>query len=509
MDHYDVIVIGSGAGGGTLTYALASTGKRILLLERGDFLPREKDNWDSAKVWGDLKYRNAGRWLDQAGKDFTPGQHYYVGGNTKFYGAVLARFRREDFGEIVHVDGKSPAWPLTYDVFEPWYSKAEVLYLVHGSRGIDPTEPPASGPYPYPAMSHEPRIQMLADDLMAIGLHPYPLPMGIMINEANPHLSPCIRCETCDGFPCLVNAKADAHVIAIEPALRQPNVTLRTNSRVMRLETDPSGRTVSKVIVDRLGEREEFSADVVVVSAGAINSAAILLSSANDAHPDGLGNSSGVVGRHLMLHNNSSLIAFSKIPNETRFQKTLGVNDWYFGSDDWGYPLGHLQMLGKSDTDTIKANKPDAENPEELARHSLDFWMTTEDLPMWDNRVQVDDDGRIGLTYEISNGEAHARLRAKFQGMLESMRCESEVMEAPLYLGSRKSIAGVSHQNGTVRFGADAASSALDPNCKMWDLDNLYVVDSSFFVSSSSVNPTLTIIANALRVADHLKTVLR
>jgi choline dehydrogenase-like flavoprotein len=504
-EHYDVIVIGSGAGGGTLTHALAPTGKRILLLERGDFLPREPRNWDSKSVWLDLRYRNSGKWTDaDTGKEFTPKQHYYVGGNTKVYGAILFRFRERDFGAIQHVDGISPAWPVSYADFEPYYTRAERLYHVHGERGVDPDDPPSAAAYRYPPLSHEPRIAQLEADLTRAGVTPFPLPVGLILDESAPALSPCIRCATCDGYPCLVNGKADADVVCVQPALRYPNVTLRTKSRVIRLETDPTGRAVSRVVVDRAGEREEYSADVVVVSAGAINSAALLLASADDKHPDGLGNGSGVVGRHLMMHNNSSLIAFSKIPNPTKFQKTLGVNDFYFGDGDWPYPLGAMQMLGKSDAVLIGFDAPEADDPAELARHAMDFWLTTEDLPLPDNRVTLDQDGRIRLRYQPTNLEAHRRLFEKFTGLLDAMQCRREVLPNYSYRGGRLGISGVAHQNGTVRFGTDPATSALDLDCRMHEVDNLYVVDSGFFVSSTSVNPTLTIIANALRVAEHI-----
>ena len=502
-EHYDVIVIGSGAGGGTITHALAPTGKKVLLLERGGWYPRETQNWNSMSVWGDLRYRNAGHWVDQNGKEFNPKQHYYVGGNTKVYGAVLFRLRERDFDNVFHVDGVSPEWPLKYADFEPWYTQAEHLYHVHGERGIDPLDPPGPA-YAYPAMSHEARIAELAHDLKGVGLTPFALPLGIMIDEQRPELSPCIRCATCDGFACLVKAKADAQVVCVEPALRYSNVTLRTNSRVTRLETSPDGRSVSRVVIDHDGEGEEYTADLVVLSAGAINSAALLLSSANDQHPEGLGNSSGVVGRNLMLHNNSSLIAISRIPNPTTFEKTLGVNDYYYGDNEWEYPLGAMQMLGRSDAFTISLDAPDAEDPADLAAHALDFWLTTEDLPRMQNRVQVEPSGRLSLSYEPSNLEAHARLTAKFRGLLDAMQCKEEVIDRSSYLGGRLGISGVAHQNGTIRFGTDPATSALDINCKMHDLDNLYVVDSSFFCSSSSVNPTLTIIANALRVGQHL-----
>jgi choline dehydrogenase-like flavoprotein len=507
-DHYDVIVIGSGAGGGTLTHALAPTGKRILLLERGGWLPREPENWSPAAIWRDGRYRNSGQWTDlDTGQRFTPKQHYYVGGNTKVYGAILFRMRERDFGAVAHADGVSPAWPVDYADLEPYYTRAEQLYRVRGVRGVDPTDPPSRNGYPYPPISHEPRIEQLRADLGAAGLHPFELPNGILLDEGAPHRSACVRCATCDGFPCLVNGKADAQVICVEPALRHPNVTLLTGAFVTQLETTASGRAVSRVLVDRDGVRESYTADVVVLAAGAINSAALLLRSASPHHPQGLGNRSGVVGRHLMMHNNSSLIVFSKIPNPTRFQKTLGVNDFYYGDPGdraFPYPLGAMQMLGKSDAVLIGFDAPEADDPAELARHAMDFWLTTEDLPLPDNQVIVDHRGGISLRYRPTNLAAHQKLRDRFVGLLDAMQCRRDVLENYSYRGGRLGISGVAHQNGTVRFGTDPTTSALDVSCRMHDLDNLYVADSSFFVSSSAVNPTLTIIANALRVADHL-----
>ncbi|MGY1792361.1 GMC oxidoreductase [Geodermatophilus sp. SYSU D00525] len=507
-EHADVVVIGSGAGGGAVAWALAPTGKRVLVLERGDWLPREVENWDPRALWADKRYANSGQWTDGAdGRRFTPKQHYYVGGNTKFYGAVLYRFRERDFGPVRHVDGVSPAWPITYADLAPWYDRAEQLYQVHGTRGEDPDDPPASGPYPWPAISDEPRIAQLRADLTAAGLHPFSLPNGILRDEAQPHLSACIRCATCDGFPCLVQGKADAEVMTVRPALRYPNVELRTRARVVRLETDASGRRVSRVVVEREGVREEYTADVVVLAAGAINSAALLLASASDRHPAGLGNGSGHVGRHLMLHNNSGLVAFSKTPNPTRFQKTIGVNDLYWSDPfdpDWEYPVGSIQMNGKSDAVLIGFDVPDARDPADLARHSIDFWLTTEDLPLDENRVTVDADGGIRLFYRRTNAAEVARLRMRLMGLLDSIRCEQDVYENRQYAGGQLGIGGVAHQNGTIRFGPDPATAPLDLDCRMHEVEDLYVADASFFVSSTAVNPTLTIVANALRVADRI-----
>jgi choline dehydrogenase-like flavoprotein len=379
---------------------------------------------------------------------------------------------------------------------------------VHGERGEDPTEPPASGPYPYPAVSHEPRIQKLHDDLVRTGHQPFHLPVGVNLDESNPEQSPCVRCTRLDGFPCLVDAKADSHVLCMRPALEHENVTLLTNRKVVRLETDSSGHTVTGVVAEGPdGVRETFSADAVVVSCGAVNSALLLLRSASDQHPDGLANSSGVVGRHYMAHINSAVIALSKEPNRTKFQKTLGVNDYYWGADDFDYPLGHMQMLGKTDGWMLRAGAPPFVPGLALdfvARHAVDFWLTTEDLPNPENRVTLDRMGRVHIHYTNKNLEPHRRLLGKLKDLLTHLDMREHLIPNQVLRDERIPIAGVAHQCGTIRFGTDPASSALDVNCKAHDVDNLYVVDTSFFPSSSAVNPALTAMANSLRVGDHL-----
>jgi choline dehydrogenase-like flavoprotein len=514
--HYDVIIIGTGAGGGTLVHNLASTGKSILILERGDYVPREKANWDSRAVNVAGKYQTKEEWRDKNGKPLHPHTNYYVGGNTKFYGAALFRLRREDFGELKHFGGISPAWPISYDDLEPYYLEAERLYHVHGQRGEDPTEPAASGPYPHPAISHEPRIQALSDDFERLGLKPFHTPLGLRIDEKNPQSSKCIRCDTCDGYPCLIDAKSDAQILCVDPALRFPNVSLLTNAYVERLETTASGREVSRVVVARNGATENYSADIVVISCGAINSAALLLRSANDKHPNGLANSSDVVGRHYMGHVNSVMLAISKCPNPTRYQKTLAVNDFYFGSKAWSHPMGHFSFVAKLDGVALSAGAP-AVAPgwtlDLMAKHALSFWLTSEDLPDPNNRVTLDRDGRIVLQYTPNNQEAHARLTSKLKELMSKQSkcdvhghdCHQGWFARNLFLGDRIPLAGVAHQNGTIRFGSDPRTSALDIHCNTHDVDNLYVVDGSFFPSSAAVNPALTIMANALRVGDQLK----
>lgn len=515
--HYDIAIIGTGAGGGTLLHALAGRGKRILVLERGDYVPREKANWSTRAVNLEGRYQTKEMWRDREGQPLHPHTNYYVGGNTKFYGAALFRLRREDFGEIKHWGGVSPAWPIGYEDIEPYYTAAERLYHVHGERGVDPTDPPASAPYPHPAVSHEPRIQQLHDDWARLGLRPFHVPLGIMLDEGNPRASRCIRCETCDGHPCLVGAKSDAQVVAVDPALRDPNVTLLTNAYVAKLETSASGREVTRLVVKRGEATETHSADVVVVSAGAINSAALLLRSASDRHPRGLANGSDMVGRHYMGHVNSVLMAISRCPNPTVFQKTLGLNDFYFGSPEWEYPMGHISFVGKLDADTLRGGAP-AIAPgwslDLMARHSMDFWLTSEDLPDPDNRVTLDREGNIVLAYRPNNETAHQRLHAKLEQLMKQQtkcgvhghECHEGLFSRNLFLGQRIPLAGVAHQNGTARFGHDPRASVLDVNCRAHEVDNLYVVDASFFPSSAAVNPALTIMANALRVADHLKS---
>jgi choline dehydrogenase-like flavoprotein len=511
MSAYDVIVIGTGAGGGTLARHLAPSGKRILLLERGDWLPREPQNWLARDVFVDNRYVSPDTWYDGDGESFQPQVHYCVGGATKLYGAALYRLRKEDFGLLHHHDGTSPAWPIEYDEMEPYYTRAEQLYRVHGARGEDPTEPPASAPYPFPAVSHEPRIQQLADDLAAVGRQPFHAPCGVMLAEDDMPHSACVRCSTCDGFPCLVHAKSDAEVLGVRPALEHPNVTLLTNAQAVRLETNEAGTAVTGVVVQRDGERETYTSDIVVVAAGAANSAKLLLASASDAHPNGLANGSDQVGRNYMFHNCVAVLALSKEPNPTVFQKTLGLNDFYFGTDDVDYPLGNIQMVGKSSAEMYRGEKPIQTRLapewtlEKVARHAVDFWLSTEDLPVPDNRVTLRDDGSIALTYAATNDVPKKRLLHELKSLLKHLGMQHDhLLPRHAYLKNDIPVAGCAHQAGTCRFGSDPADSVLDTDCRAHEVDNLYVVDTSFFPSIGAVNPALTAMANAVRVGDHL-----
>lgn len=519
--HYDLIVIGSGPGGASLAQALAPTGKRILILERGGYLPREEANWSAKAVFVDGRYQADETWVARDGREFRPQLHYYVGGNSKVYGAALFRLRERDFEAVRHKDGVSPAWPLSYADFAPWYDAAEALFHVHGRRGEDPLDPGAT-PYPFVPVRHEAKVQELSDRLSGIGLHPFHLPLGIRLDQkedgfATP-TSTCMRCSFFDGFPCLLNGKADAQVMCVDPMLAaHDNVTLLTGAYAERLDTDESGRRITGVRVTRDGRQEHYTAGTVVVACGALSSALLLLRSANDAHPHGLANGSGLVGRNYMRHEMSIVMAVMKEANDTVFQKTLALSDYYFGTDEWGdkdgpWPLGLIQMCATSHAEQIKGEAPLGalmqhlpDMPfEELARHSMDFWLQAEDLPDPDNRVYYVGD-QVHLDLTPTSPEALDRLKAKLKHILSEIGWPAMLVDRSLYLGKDIPLAGTAHQAGTCRFGTDPAQSVLDLDCRAHEVDNLYVTDASFFPSIGAVNPTLTIIANALRVADVLK----
>lgn len=503
--EFDVIIIGTGAGGGTLAHRLAPSGNRIMLIERGGFLPRERENWDPVAVFRDGRYQAKEKWYDKFDQPFSPYTHYWVGGNTKVYGAALLRMREDDFREVRHYGGISPAWPITYRDLEPYYTQAETLYSVHGQHGIDPADPTASKPYPHEPLAHEPFIQGMYDDLTALGHRPFPLPIGVRLGESKTPQAP-YRLSNFDGFPDLTEVKSDAHVVAVQPALARSNVNIMTDSKVDRLLTSASGREVTGVVVRRGDETETLRAKIVVAACGAINTAALMLRSANDAHSNGLANSSGLVGRNYMCHNNGLFIAVLDRPNPSQFQKTFGLTDFYRRAEDSELPLGTIQLMGKMDHDSLRSLAVEAlpnVSAEHISSHSVDFFITAEDLPSRDNRVTLRPDGSIRLSYTENNLEAYQRLHDKLVKIVNAVEKRHGLREATC-LHQKLGISGVSHQNGTMRFGDDPRQSVLDLNCRAHDLDNLYVTDSSYFPSSSAVNPSLTIMANALRVGDHL-----
>jgi choline dehydrogenase-like flavoprotein len=516
-DSFDVIIVGSGAGGGTLAKRLAPTGKKILILERGEHLPREADNWDSKAVFIDHKYRTKEHWYDKQGKAFVPNTHYWVGGNTTFYGAALMRLRKGDFEETRHAGGVSPAWPLKLTDLAPYYAEAESMWRVHGRRGIDPTEEGSEPPYDYPAISNDPGIERLKTHFEDQGWRPFSLPLGVNLDESHPITSACIRCKTCGGYPCLVKAKSDARTLAIEPLLDQSNVTLFTGQKVIRLETDALGRTVTEVVCQSAEGEKRFRGDIVVLAAGAVNTACLLLASTNAAHPNGLANGSDQVGRNYAFHTLTAMVSLTAAVEDITFPKTLAVNDFYWKDPRGGFdfPMGHIQLLeymsGKTLQGQISDWVPPALVPDVFmnaaAQRMLSFLIISEDLADPNNRVKLGSDGRITLDYTHNNLEGHQRLVETLRQALSGFTDHAHPLSQHRFeLDSLLPLYGTAHQVGTARFGHDPKTSVLDINCKAHELDNLYVVDSSFFVTSAAVNPTLTIVANALRVADHLKT---
>jgi choline dehydrogenase-like flavoprotein len=489
--RYDVVIVGTGAGGGTMARALCETGARILIIERGDFVPQEEENWNPEAVWKHLRYQTRERWLDANGREFPPYSHYNVGGNSKFWGSVLYRLRREDFHDLQHESGVSPAWPIDYDTLAPYYDRAERLYQVHGQHGVDPTEA-SRGPYPYPPVPHAPAMASIVEELKGLGLHPSPLPLGL--------LDGCMLCNTCNSFACKVHAKSEADVCCVRPALLQPTVTLWTNTFAQRLITDPTGRTIRALEVERQGETVRVEAPLFIVSCGAVNSAALLLRSASDRHPHGLANSSGLVGRRYMAHLATMMQGFHPFrPNDTVFQKTVAINDFYLRGPDSPYPLGQIQSQGRTHAVMAQTVVPwiPLRAYHEWVSRGVDWLAMSEDLPDDDNRIVVRPDGRIQLHYRPNNLRPHRRLVKETARILRRLGFWLVVKHSH---GARNT----THQCGTLTFGRDARRSVLDEYCRSHDVANLFVVDASFFPSSAAVNPALTIAAQALRVADHI-----
>ena len=514
--HYDVIIVGSGAGGGTLAQRLAPSGKSILILERGEHLPREAENWDPKAVFIQNRYRTKEVWYDIAGKPFHPNTHYWVGGNTSFYGAALMRLRERDFEEVRHKGGVSPAWPIDYRDLKPYYDEAEVLWKVHGTRGADPAEPEGSPAYAYPAIRHDPGVEQLKTHFERQGWRPFPLPLGVDLDDGHPLTSACIKCRTCGGYPCLLKAKCDARTRAVEPTLAYLNVTLLTGRKAVRVLTDASGKTATGVVTDSEQGEETWTGDIVVLAAGAVNTAVLMLASANPAHPNGLANASDQVGRNYVFHTLTAVVSLTIEPMRLAFPKTLAVNDFYWndprGGFDW--PMGHIQLLEYMSAQTLEGQisnyLPPALAPhfafEAMAERLISFLVISEDLPDPHNRVRRGPDGRILLDYRHNNLEGHTRLVNTLQTALDGFVSHTHpICQHHVEFSSLLPLYGTAHQAGTVRMGSDPAASVLDPWCKAHQLDNLYVVDTGFFVTSAAVNPTLTTVANAMRVGDHIK----
>ncbi len=491
--QYDVIIVGTGAGGGTLAQKLAPSGKRILILERGDRMALDNQNVANVDVFKKERYHAPEQWYDQVGEPFSPQTNYAVGGNTKIYGAVLMRMRERDFEAVPYQEGVAPEWPLKYRDLEPYYTAAEALYQVHGNGSQDPTEPDRSGEYPFPAVDHEPLIQKFVDAIAQQGLHPTPLPLSLTRQTDDP--------------------TGDSEVFGINAALQHGNVTLKTNARVVSLHTNPSGTEIKGVQAEVDEQAILFSGYIVVLACGAVNSAALMLNSANEKHPTGLANSSDQVGRNLMRHQMSVIVERGGINNSGTFPRSVSVNDFYWGDRDFEYPMGHIENSGGLLQDVIFAESPPllsvlaqvmpGSGLKQLAVRSLGWWAQTGVLPDANNRVRWQK-GKLRYEFTPNNTEAHDRLVYRWIETLKALERDTGSKRSAVYPRGEAPTQVVGYQSGTCRMGGDRASSVLNLDCRTHEIDNLYVVDSSFFPSCASVAPALTVIANALRVGDHL-----
>lgn len=491
----DVAIIGSGMGGGTLAYALRDSGARVLIIEQGDFLPTERENWSYDAVHTEGRYKNSAAWYDTvARKEFIPGNYHYVGGSTKLYGATLPRFRESDFGAVRHVDGISPAWPIDYSDLEPHYGEAEQMFWVHSSKGEDPTDPWRSTDYPFPGVPHEGAMARLVEGARKQGLHPFSAPQSIDWRPGGA----CVLCETCDSFACMVDAKGDADVAAVRPALRasSKNVQLLTNAEVVRLDTDASGKRVVAARINHGGNEVEVRAERFVVACAAANTAALLLRSTSAAHPGGLANSSDQIGRNYMAHVTTFFLAVDpRRKNEAVYQKTIGINDWYSAGPTNEYPLGNVQGLGKLHGQQAKQGMPWVPRPilDEVTKYTLDLFIQTEDLPLPENRIALNSYGDITVTRRETNVSAH-------RDLIKRMKKVVRKAGFPVVLTRSLGVEATSHQCGTARMGDDPTTSVVDADLKAHEVENLWIADSSVFPSSAAVNPAITVAALALRL---------
>ena len=490
----DIVIVGSGMGGATLAAALAPSGWRIVILERGEHLTDCALARDAGAIFGRGYYRPHETWLTPDGVRFNPGNYAYVGGNSKFYGAALIRYRAQDFRPIQHLGGATPGWPFVYAVLEPFYQRAEDLYNVRGdmcddTRG-DPTEPPHSGAYPHPPVPHEPVIADLARRLTAIGLSPSAIPLGVDVARW------LARAPTpWDAFPDTTGAKMDAESVGLAQALRHKNVELRTGVTVEKIETQGARATAALTNVGRIPARH------IVLAAGAVRTAALLLRSACAAMPNGLANRSDQVGRNFMNHNTSAVLALSPRRNPSVYQKTLQINDWYLTGGPDGAPLGNVQLLGRVSGPILAAQtrwpKPLAAF---VASRAIDFYAMSEDLPNPDSRVTLRGDD-IVLDWRRSNWQTHTLL-------VKTLKKALKKAGFPVVVSKAFDRRTPSHQCGTARMGHDPATSVTDPFGRCHDVENLFICDASLLPTSAAVNPALTIAALALRQADHMTKVL-
>ncbi|PBB28912.1 GMC family oxidoreductase [Mesorhizobium sp. M1A.F.Ca.IN.020.06.1.1] len=485
----DIVIIGSGIGGASLAHSLAGTGRRIVILERGEHLRDAPQARDDRAIFLEGFYRSTEKWVGTDGQAFLPGNYYYVGGNSKFFGAVMYRYRLEDFSPRPHMDGASPGWPITYHELEPWYERAEAIFKVRGDPTQDPTEPPRTGPYRFPSVPDEPAIAAVRARLKEAGIHPASLPLAIDINEW------LRRAKTgWDAFPNTGSGKIDAEVGPLTAALNSSNVSLVTGANVVRLETDPMGRKVTAAVFLKDGVERRISAGIFAVAAGAVQSAALLLRSANAAHPRGLANGSDQLGRNFMNHNTTAMLAIDpRSANTSVYQKTLAFNDFYNADPETGFPLGNVQLLGHITGNILKANAPLLPRwlAGLIARNCYGWFLTSEDLPNPESRVTVQN-GRIVMHWVRSNMRAHELLIRRTRGVMRRAGF-------PIVLTRTFGRKTTSHQCGTARLGSDPETSVVSPDCRSHEIANLYVTDASVLPTSAAVNPALTIAALAIK----------
>jgi choline dehydrogenase-like flavoprotein len=493
----DIVIIGSGIGGASLAYSLAHSGRRVVILERGEYLRDSSEARDEAAIFLQGFYRSTEQWEGTDGKSFRPGNYYYVGGNSKFFGAVMYRFRVEDFAPRAHMDGESQGWPIRYDELEDWYARAERLFDVRGVASEDPTEPPRGAPYPFPPVPDEPAISAIRDRLRNVGMHPSSLPLAIDINEW------LRRAPTgWDAFPNTGKGKIDAETGPLAQALDDPNISLITGANVVRLETDARGKTITAAVFVKDGVEQRIGADIFVVAAGAVQTAALLLRSANKAHPRGLSNESDQLGRNFMNHNTTAMLAVSPFaPNTSVYQKTLAFNDFYNKDSETGYPLGNVQLLGHITGNILKANTPRLPDwlTRLIARNCYGWFLTSEDLPNPESRVMVRE-GRIVMHWVRSNLRAHETL-------IRRTRTVMRKVGLPITMARTFDRKTTSHQCGTARLGTDPATSVVSTDCQSHEIPNLYVTDASVLPTSAAVNPSLTIAALAIKAGSAIRRI--
>ncbi|NEY92068.1 GMC oxidoreductase [Tabrizicola oligotrophica] len=495
----DLIIIGSGIGGATLAAALAPSGQKILILEKGERLLPAPEARDDVAIFRRGHYAPTETWMGSDGTPFVAGNYYVVGGNSKFFGAVMYRYRETDFQPRAHLQGASPGWPMSYAELEPWYGRAEALYKVRGTAGEDPTEPPHSTAYGFPPVPDEPVMQKVRARLAKAGAHPSSLPLAIDID------SWLAEGKTgWDAFPNTGKGKIDAESGPLTEALAHPNVRLRTGAEVLRLETDASGHRVVAAIVRAGGREERLTARAFAVAAGAIQSAALLLRSANAAHPAGLANGSDQVGRNFMNHNSSAMLTIDpRLRNTSVYQKTISFNDFYDADPETGRPLGNVQGLGRITAPILKANMPLLPMP--LARlvagYAFGWFLQSEDLPNPESRVMVQD-GQIVMHWQRSNMAAHQALIARTKAVMKRAGF-------PIVLVHTFGRKTTSHQCGTARLGDDPARSVVNPELRAHQIRNMWIADASVLPTSAAVNPALTVAALVLRAAESVKRFLK